>query len=117
MKTGRYFYNCVFEACTFESSVLENVMFEGCHFINCIFYDVEVISTGTNEEESIFISCIGHERLSEELHQSISVGAKTDSNEQNFEKIVLEQFWMKGSNAAGSKENIQNFVQRCEAKR
>lgn len=116
MKTGRYFYNCVFESCTFESSVLENVMFEGCHFINCNFYGVKIINTGTIEEESIFISCIGHERLSDELHQSISVGAKTNSNEQNYEKIVLEQFWMKGSNAADPRKTYRTLCKGVKQK-
>lgn len=94
MKTGCYFYNCVFESCTFENSVLENVMFEGCHFINCVFYGVEIVNAGTIEEESIFISCTGYEKLSDELHRSIGTGEKTDSNELNYEKIVLEQSFL-----------------------
>lgn len=116
MKTGRYFYNCVFESCTFENNSLENVMFEGCHFINCIFYNVEIISKGTIEEESIFISCIGHEKLSDELHQSISGNTKANSDEQNYEKIVLEQFWMKGSNAADPRKTYRTLCKGVKQK-
>lgn len=116
MKTGCYFYNCVFESCTFENSVLENVMFEGCHFINCVFYGVEIVNAGTIEEESIFISCTGYEKLSDELHRSIGTGEKTDSNELNYEKIVLEQFWMKGSNAADPRKTYRTLCKGVKQK-
>lgn len=111
MKTGHYFYNCVFESCIFEKSVIENVMFEGCHFINCTFYDVEVIETGAIEEESAFISCTGHEKLSDVLHkmESINVGGRNSNNEQSYEKIVLEQFWMKGSTAAEPRKTYRTL--------
>ena len=116
MKTGCYFYNCVFESCTFENSVLENVMFEVCHFINCVFYGVEIVNAGTIEEESIFISCTGYEKLSDELHRSIGTGEKTDSNELNYEKIVLEQFWMKGSNAADPRKTYRTLCKGVKQK-
>lgn len=116
MKTGCYFYNCVFESCIFENSVLENVMFEGCHFINCIFYGVEIVNAGTIEEESIFISCTGYEKLSDELHRSVGIGEKTDSNELNYEKIVLEQFWMKGSNAADPRKTYRTLCKGVKQK-
>lgn len=116
MRTGCYFYNCIFESCIFENSKLENVMFEGCHFINCTFYGVEIFITGTIEEESIFISCIGHERLSDELHHSINVAKKIVSNEKNYEKIVLEQFWMKGSKAAEPRKTYRTLCKGVSQK-
>lgn len=111
MKTGCYFYNCVFESCTFEKNVIENVMFEGCHFINCTFYDVDIIQTGTIEEESVFISCIGHEKVSDVLHKTASINVEdtSNNNERYYEKIVLEQFWMKGSNAADPRKTYRTL--------
>lgn len=111
MKTDYYFYNCVFESCIFEKRVMENIMFEGCHFINCTFYDVEIIESGTVEEESVFISCIGHEKLSDVLRKTArnNVGNKSNNKEQNYEKIVLEQFWMKGSNAADPRKTYRTL--------
>lgn len=102
LKTEHYFYNCIFESCTFEKNIIENTLFEGCHFINCNFYDIEVNEIGTVEEESVFISCNGHEELYSVLHRSMSANAESSSykNEKYYEKLVLEQFWMKGSNAA-----------------
>lgn len=111
MKTGRYFYNCVFESCTFEKSIIENIMFEGCHFINCTFYEAEVIVAGTIEEESAFISCTGHEELEKTLHNSLrtAIGNEGSNNEKYYEKIVLEQFWMKGSNAADPRKTYRTL--------
>lgn len=111
MKTGCYFYNCVFESCTFEKNVIENVMFEGCHFINCTFYDVDIIQTGTIEEESVFISCIGYEKVSDVLHKTASINVEdtSNNNERYYEKIVLEQFWMKGSNAADPRKTYRTL--------
>ncbi|MCM1159152.1 MAG: hypothetical protein NC300_11570 [Bacteroidales bacterium] len=111
MKTGCYFYNCVFESCIFEKNVIENILFEGCHFINCNFYDVEIIEKGRVEEESVFISCMGHEKLSDVLRKTMNTDTKNenDNNEQNYEKIVLEQFWMKGSNAADPRKTYRTL--------
>ena len=86
-------------------------MFEGCHFINCTFYEAEVIETGKIEEESVFISCTGHEELEEILRNSMStaVGKESSNNEKYYEKIVLEQFWMKGSNAADPRKTYRTL--------
>ncbi len=111
MRTEHYFYNCVFESCTFEKNTVENVLFEGCHFINCNFYDIQIIETGRIEEESVFISCTGHEKLKEVICESKSINTMKDSgkNERYYEKLVLEQYWMKGSNAADPRKTYRTL--------
>ncbi|MCM1214559.1 MAG: hypothetical protein NC331_03525 [Lachnospiraceae bacterium] len=111
MKTEHFFYNCIFESCTFERNKLENVLFEGCHFINCTFYNIEIIESGTIEEESVFISCTGHEKLYESLFNTMRKNSiKGDGKDARYyEKLVLEQFWMKGSNAAEPRKTYRTL--------
>ena len=118
MRTEHYFYNCIFESCTFEKIVIENNLFEGCHFINCSFYEVEIVEEGTIEEESIFISCIGHEELKEVLQKTMSANIEKEDykNELYYEKLVLEQFWMKGSNAADPRRTYRTLCKGVKQK-
>ncbi len=111
MRTQHYFYNCIFSSCTFEKSIVENNLFEGCHFINCVFYDIDVIEVGTIEEESLFISCTGHERLNDVLKNTMRKKLKQENvkNERYYEKLVLEQFWMKGSNQAEPRKTYRTL--------
>lgn len=111
MRTQHYFYNCIFSSCTFEKNVVENILFEGCHFINCIFYDIEIVEVGTIEEESLFISCTGHERLNKILQDTMSAKHKQENikNEKYYEKLVLEQFWMKGSKRADPRKTYRTL--------
>lgn len=111
MKTQHYFYNCIFSSCTFEKNEIENVLFEGCHFINCIFYDLKVADVGAVEEESLFISCTGHEELNTVLHNTLSTQLRKEDNkdEKYYEKLVLEQYWMKGSNLAEPRKTYRTL--------
>ena len=101
MQTEHYFYNCVFEACVFDKNEIENILFEGCHFINCVFYELKIIQKGIIEEKSTFISCSGYESLqrAQDMSMKQSKGVQ-EKDELHYERIVLEQFWMKGSTLA-----------------
>lgn len=101
MQTEHYFYNCVFEACVFDKNEIENILFEGCHFINCVFYEMKINRKGILEEKSIFISCSGYESLQQAQDMSIKrTKVIEEKDEMYYERIVLEQFWMKGSTLA-----------------
>lgn len=113
-----YFYNCTFEFCTFDRCKFDNTLFEGCYFISCCFYDVTVVDKGDIEEESIFISCIGHENVKAIMQSSLSINRKKEpeKNDSYYEKIVLEQYWMKGSNAAEPRRTYRTLCKGVKQK-
>ena len=80
---------------------IDNTIFEGCHFINCRFYDLQVNVVEKNAEESMFVSCVGHEALQNALSVENNETEKNEmSKDQDYYiKLVLEQFWMTGSQA------------------
>lgn len=110
MITQHYFYNCIFSSCTFERNNIESNLFEGCHFIDCTFYDVKVNVTSEVEEESTFISCSGHEILQEVITAStMKKGVEAEKDERYYERLVLEQYWMIGSNSAEPRKTYRTL--------
>lgn len=103
-----YFYNCIFTDCIFSNIVFENNIFEGCYFYNCHFYNITVRFENNSMESSVFQSCTGHFLLQEKLSKSneliIDVIDTCD-----YEKKVLEQFWMIGSDRAENKKSIHTL--------
>lgn len=93
--SGKYLYNCIFDSCTFSGIHIGDYVFVGCQFINCNFYDVSVDVSGTLDESSIFIACTG----ADEIEKSFTIETKQDEKmdtDLDFEKRVLENFWMPG---------------------
>lgn len=106
--TGHIFLNCIFNACTFEKNFVRSSLFEGCHFIDCNFYEFAADRLGNPEEESIFISCRGHENL--ELALTSSKEKVVEKDEEYYERLVLEQYWMKGSKAAEPRKTHRTLL-------
>ena len=110
-KNSKYFYNCIFDSCTFNDCILSNNLFEGCHFINCNFYHIKVEKRGAVSEESLFVSCMGHEALKEQLTFTLEDNQmapnEIEKNTLYFKKKVLEQFWMPGSSMAGFRKSYR----------
>lgn len=99
MITDHYFYNCCFQSCIFNNVKIASNLFEGCYFINCAFYNIEIEPQGV-EENSIFVSCSGHEELQRIIKENVHGAKQNDVPQKDivyYEKLVLEQFWMTGS--------------------
>lgn len=101
------FMNCIFTSCTFEKNIVKSSLFEGCHFIDCTFYDFTAERI-ENSEESVFISCKGHENL--ELVLSYVPEEKKEKGNEYYERLVLEQYWMKGSAAADPRKTHRTLL-------
>ncbi len=87
------FTNCIFSSCTFDQCIIHAEVFENVKFFNCQFYDVTVQG---KVGENIFLGCSGYELLEKKTDvQSVEKEAG-----DKYEKIVLEQFWKPGYNAA-----------------
>ncbi len=87
------FDNCIFDNCLFENCKISASVFMKCRFYNCQFYNIVV--EGKPDEELVFINCIGEKDLCAE-HEVPVLGDSGD----DYEKIVLEQFWKPGYSSA-----------------
>lgn len=88
--------NCSFVNCTFESCEFFSESFYECQFYNCIFYNPIVHETIACDSRLMFLGCSGFERLAE----AYSMGRETiNDTDNNYERVVLEQFWKRGSSA------------------
>jgi len=102
------FLNCIFSSCSFEKNIVKSTLFEGCHFIDCVFYDFTAEKVGNPEEESIFISCAGNENLKEAL--SYKHEEMVEKDNEYYERLVLEQYWMIGSRAAEPRKTHRTLL-------
>ena len=85
------FVNCIFNSCLFSDDSLSN-----CQFYNCTFYNLIVRSNNKTDYSLSFIACVGHE----ELETAYCVNSEIEySHGEDYERVVLEQFWKKGSDA------------------
>lgn len=92
-KKERIFDGCIFDNCLFESCKINASVFVNCRFYNCQFYNISV--EGKPDEELIFINCSGESALHSEQKVQISTDVGDD-----YEKVVLEQFWKPGYSSA-----------------
>ena len=118
MNQEKYFYNCVFSSCTFDGCEVDNVVFEGCHFIGCNFYELKVNKVEEIKENSIFISCNGHEEL---MNSLTKVNTEDNVVEEGvddtyFKRLVLEQFWMPGSERAQIRKSPRTLYKGIDSK-
>lgn len=111
------FTDCTFDMCTFDGCKIQAEVFVDCKFVNCQFYSVSV--EGVPNQNLIFMGCNGYEKLT-----SPHVSVEVDENIDYYEKLVLEQFWKRGSDRAemrrtytalfrGTKSNEQIYVQNA----
>ena len=87
--------NCMFYSCTFIEPDISLDVFNHCQFIKCRFYDAKFSGEIDEGKQLVFSDCIGIDELSSHYHQMID----TEVTDQ-YEKIVLEQFWKPGSEKA-----------------
>lgn len=87
--------NCTFVNCIFDNCVFYNTSFYECHFYNCVFFEPQIISSSNCK--LLFLGCTGYEKIAEKFAEKENVSNLEDV--QNFEKIILEQFWKKGSDS------------------
>lgn len=92
---GNYgFKQCIFSDCIFDGCVFDDNAFRDSQFYNCIFYEPQIISTNNACNANLtFLGCSGHEELVQQYASSIST---VSDNTDNYEKIILEQFWKIG---------------------
>lgn len=88
--------NCSFVNCTFESCEFFSESFYECQFYNCVFYNPTVNEATTHDSRLMFLGCLGFEPLAEAYSASCEIINDTDDN---YERVVLEQFWKRGSSA------------------
>lgn len=111
------FVGCTFDTCTFDGCNIWAAVFVDCKFVNCQFYNVNV--KGTPNANLLFLGGEGYEALQSE-HEFV----ESDENVDYYEKLVLEQFWKRGSDRAelrrshsalfrGTKSNEQMHVQNA----
>lgn len=102
------FLNCTFDNCVFNENSVENSVFQGCTFINTTFYHFDILKDSLVEHSSVFLSCRGHENIQEAL--TIADESVADENDEYYERLVLEQFWMKGSSAAEPRKTRRTLL-------
>ena len=85
------FVNCIFNSCFFSDNSLSN-----CQFYNCTFYNPTAHSNNKTDHSLSFIACVGYEEL--EATYCVNSGIEC-SHDEDFERVVLEQFWKRGSDA------------------
>lgn len=88
--------NCSFVNCTFESCEFFSESFYECQFYNCTFCNSTVNEATTHDSHLMFLGCSGFEPLTETYSTSCETIYDIDDN---YERVVLEQFWKKGSTA------------------
>ncbi|MBR0091053.1 MAG: hypothetical protein IJP92_05085 [Lachnospiraceae bacterium] len=118
LDTNKYFYNCIFSNCVFVNCSVKTILFEGCQFINCGFYDLNIIEVEGVQEESVFITCKGEDSLRDAIHRCLnkSFSASEVDEEKDYERIVLEQFWMIGSERAEMRKSFRTLYKGIEQK-
>ena len=88
--------NCVFVNCVFNSCCFFDDSFFNCQFYNCTFYNSAINSSEKTDYSLYFIACVGHE----DLQTAYCVNNENEHNQcENYERVVLEQFWKRGSDA------------------
>lgn len=93
--TPSTFRECIFSNCIFDKCKIARNAFEACQFYNCTFYEIDVKSEAPANKPSLFVSCPGAEGFNLDVPSE-----KPQDNGTNYERVVLEQFWKPGSEAA-----------------
>lgn len=86
------FTHCTFNQCVFFDCKILPSTFTGCTFVNCRFYNIEILGQIAIDEIGIvFSNCVGSDAFGVivEDRPLANVG-------QNYEKLVLEQYWKPG---------------------
>ena len=91
------FVECVFNQCYFSNVEIIIDCFEKCTFIDCIFSECIFSENNGKAIDNAFYGCTGHEDF---LAACVFTPTEEQTEEINFEKRVLEQFWPIGRSYA-----------------
>lgn len=115
MDNNKFFYNCIFDTCTFTGCNINSELFEGCHFINCSFYNISIQQRNVVEEDSVFLSCIGHEELQKCLSRENKF-EEAENTENEFRRKILEQYWVPGAEHAEMRKSYRTLFKGIDPK-
>lgn len=87
------FRDCTFSSCIFDQCVIQADVFENVRFFNCQFFEIQVQGV---MNDNVFLGCTGYELLKKKTEVETVVKETADK----YEKIILEQFWKPGYQAA-----------------
>ncbi len=82
-----FFQSCRFDKCIFSNTII-NSQFFNCSFYDCLYEDGNKIVNP--ELRNIFVDCKGN------LPNTYAIPKEEKSDDELFEKRVLEQYWAKG---------------------
>lgn len=90
------FRDCIFSDCVFDHCNINTDAFQTCQFYNCSFYDNQIVPGTALNCELSFLSCTGHETFASLAYRNPIILTE----DVNYERIVLEQFWKPGYDTA-----------------
>jgi len=94
---GHGFINCIFYDCVFDGCFFGETAFNDCQFYNCKFYEPKFITETISESANlVFLGCSGHESIAQRYAMN---NVNDEIEPENYERIVLEQFWKIGRDA------------------
>lgn len=82
-----FFQSCRFDKCIFSNKIT-NSQFFNCHFYDCVYKDGNKLVNP--ELKNIFVDCKGN------LPNTYTIPKEEKSDDEIYEKRVLEQYWAKG---------------------
>jgi len=106
----RIFTNCTFFDCVFDRCIINTDAFYMCHFYNCTFFDNDIELGTTLNCELAFLGCTGSSQLSMASYRNESTCLESINEENDYERIVLEQFWKPGYEKAEPYRKFQVLI-------
>ena len=88
------FQDCIFSDCIFNNCSINTDAFKTCQFYNCSFYNVTIMLGEEKDCELSFFRCQGHEEFAKCAFRKAD--NEDESVVENYEQLVLEQFWKPG---------------------
>lgn len=112
------FTDCIFIDCSFRRVRVKGEMLTAVTFLNCSFYELRVDATASAESPIRLIACRGDEeslsRL-DELSTYVPVVEESESEQEAYERAILENFWPKGR-ASPSRSKLLRTLYRGHSK-
>lgn len=102
------FVNCIFDRCIFECN-----SFYETQFYNCTFYSPNLDAVTCGNSTLAFLGCNGHERLAEKF----AAFSECSEKDENFEKLILEQFWKIGSESLEARRAFTTIKKGIDPKK
>lgn len=101
------FINICFNQCFFYEVDLQECEMTGCQFIDCKFYNCVFPSANQCDDNISFIACEGVEKRK-------IVEERKETEENKYERIVLEQYWRPGRANADPRHTYRTLLKGIE---